>query len=158
MGKFILAPDKQDVFYAKWNDEKGIEHRTDLPPVKSSGIALRVVSMNQKLIFSVSRQAESQANQQVIVVAHMNQQMVYRAIVNLKTVSMNGGSIPTDELPTGIIQITVFDMNQFPLAERICFINNHNYRSEINLNLSGKSLKKRGRNIMDIELSDTVRV
>ncbi len=155
MGKFILAPDKQDVFYAKWNDEKGIEHKTDLPPVKSSGISLRIVNMNGKLIFSVSKPAESAANQQVIIIAHMNQQMVYRAVVNLQTVTMNGGSIPTGELPTGILQITVFDMNQFPLAERICFINNHNYSSEIRLNMSGKSLKKRGRNVLDIELSDT---
>ena len=156
MGKFILAPDKQDVFYAKWTDEKGIEHRTDLPPVKTSGIALRVVNLSQKLIFSVSRPAEGLANQQVIVIAHMNQQMVYRAIVNLKTATTSGGSIPTEELPTGILQITVFDINQVPLAERICFINNHNYRSDIKLTMTGKSLKKRGRNVMEIELSDTV--
>jgi hypothetical protein len=79
-----------------------------------------------------------------------------REEMNLKTVAMNGGSIPTNELPTGILQITVFDMSQLPLAERICFINNHNYRSEIKLNMSGKSFKKRGRNVLDIELSDTL--
>jgi hypothetical protein len=76
--------------------------------------------------------------------------------VNLKTVNMNGGSIPTNELPTGILQLTVFDMNQLPLAERICFVNNHNYGSEVKLNINGKSLKKRGRNVLDIQLSDTV--
>ncbi len=156
MGKFILAPDKQDVFYAKWKDQKGVEYRTDLPPVRSSGICLRVVNMNQKLIFSVSRQEENLTNQQVVVVGHMNQQMVYRAIVNLKTVTINGGSIPTDELPTGILQLTIFDMNQSPLAERVCFINNHNFRSNVKLNMSGKSFKKRGRNVLEIELSDTI--
>ena len=55
MGKFILIPDKQDVFYAFWNDEKGIEQRTDLPAVKPSGVVLRVINGNQKLIFSVAR-------------------------------------------------------------------------------------------------------
>jgi hypothetical protein len=155
MGKFLLVPDKQDVFYAMWKDEKGIEHRTDLPPVKTSGISLRVVNLDQKLIFSVSRPEESLANQQVILIGHMNQQMVYRAIVNLKSVTLNGGNIPTGELPTGILQLTVFDMNQVPLAERVCFINNHNYSTAAKLSMSAKSLKKRGRNVLEIELSDT---
>jgi hypothetical protein len=156
MGKILLSPDKQDVFYAVWKDEKGTEHRTDLPPVKSSGIVLRVLNTNQKLIFSVARPAESLANQQVVVFAHMNQQLVYKAVVNLKEASMSGGNIPTGELPTGILQVTVFDMNQVPLAERVCFINNHNYGFEAMLNMSAKSLKKRGRNVLDIVLPDTL--
>jgi hypothetical protein len=130
-------------------DEKGIEHRTDLPAVKSEGISLRVLTTDQKLIFSVSKPSESAANQQVIAIAHMNQQIVYKAIVNLKDVAMNGGNIPTGQLPTGILQLTIFDLNQIPLAERVCFINNHNYSSDASLTLSAKSLKKRGRNVLD---------
>ncbi len=155
MGKFLLVPEKQDVFYAVWKDEKGIEHRTELPAVHSSGIALRILSMKDKLVFSVARAAESQANQQVVVMAHMNQQMVYRAVVNLKDVSMSGGNIPTTELPTGVIQVTVFDMNQMPLAERVCFVNNHEYGFDGKLTVSAKSLQKRGRNVVDIDLMDT---
>jgi hypothetical protein len=155
MGKFLLAPDKQDVFYAIWKDEKGTEHRTDLPAVRTSGIAMRVINLDKKVVFSISRPEESLANQQVIIIAHMNQQMVYRAIVNLKNTTMSGGNIPTDELPTGILQLTVFDMNGIPLAERICFIDNHNYSSEAQLTMSAKSLKKRGRNVLEIALTDT---
>ncbi len=157
MGKFLLNPDKQDVFYVLWKDEKGIEHRTDLPPVKSSGVVLRVMNSNQKLIFSVARQAESLSNQQVVVIAHMNQQMVYKAIVNLKEVTMSGGNIPTQQLPTGILQITLFDMNQTPLAERVCFINNHNYAFDASLAVSTKSLQKRGRNVVEVQLTDTLK-
>ncbi|MEJ0081421.1 MAG: hypothetical protein WDM78_10860 [Puia sp.] len=69
MGKFLLVPEKQDVFYAVWKDEKGIEHRTDLPAVHSSGVALRILSLKEKLVFSVARPAESQANQQVVIIA-----------------------------------------------------------------------------------------
>jgi len=155
MGKFVIVPDKQDAFYVKWKDEKGVEYKSDLPAVRSSGIVLRVVNLSQKVIFSVSRPEESLANQQVIIIAHMNQQMVYRAIVNLKATTMSGGNIPTGELPTGILQLTVFDMNQVPLAERICFINNHNYFSGAQLSMSAKSLKKRGRNVLEIALADT---
>jgi hypothetical protein len=157
MGKFLLVPDKQDVFYALWKDEKGTEHRTDLPPVKTSGVVLRVLNTNQKLVFSVARPVESLANQQVVVIAHMNQQMIYKANVNLKDVTMSGGNIPTQQLPSGILQITVFDVNQLPLAERVCFINNRNYGFDGNLTMSSKSLLKRGRNVVEVELQDTLK-
>jgi len=157
MGKFLLVPEKQDVFYSIWKDEKGAEHRMDLPVVKTSGIVLRVMNSNQRLIFSIARPAESQTNQQVIVIAHMNQQMIYKAIVNLKDVTMSGGNIPVQQLPTGILQVTVFDMNQSPLAERVCFINNHNFSFAGTLKTSSKSLKRRGRNVVDIEVPDTLK-
>jgi hypothetical protein len=156
MGKFLLAPEKQDVFYAVWKDEKAVEHRVDLPAVKTSGVSLRVLNANHKLIFSVARPQESLAYEQVIVIAHMNQQMVYRATVNLKDVFMSGGSIPTDQLPTGVVTVTVFDVNQAPLAERVCFVNNDNYTFDGNITVSSKSLQKRGRNAIDIELPGSV--
>ncbi|HEY8735112.1 MAG TPA: hypothetical protein VIL90_11140, partial [Puia sp.] len=144
--------------YALWKDSGGGgEHRTDLPSIHSSGVGLRILNARQKLIFSISRPAESLSNQQVVVIAHMNQQMVYKAMVNLKEVSMSGGSIPTQGLPTGIIQITVFDAKEMPLAERVCFVNNHDYSFDVKLTMSAKSLQKRGRNVVDIELPDTLK-
>jgi hypothetical protein len=41
-----------------------------------------------------------------------------------------------------------------PLAERVCFINNHEFGFEGKVTLSAKSLQKRGRNVVDIELMD----
>jgi hypothetical protein len=70
---------------------------------------------------------------------------------------MSGGNIPTQQLPTGILQITLFDINQSPLAERVCFINNENYSFDGNINMSAKSLLKRGRNVVDLEFSDTLK-
>jgi hypothetical protein len=157
MGKFILVPDKQDVFYASWKDEKGIEQHTDLPPVKASGVVLRILNTNQKLVFSLARPEDSLGDRQFVVIANMNQQMIYKAIVNLKDVFMSGGNIPTQELPTGILQITVFDMHQKPLAERVCFINNHEYGFNVNVSMGAKSLKKRGRNELEVELPGTLK-
>ncbi len=155
MGNFILIPDKTDVFYAVWKDEKGTEHKTDLPPVRSSGIVLRVLNSKQKLIFNVARPPESLAYQQVVIIAHMNQQIVYKAIINLKENTISGGNIPTQQLPTGILELTVFDVNELPLAERVCFINNNNYSFDGKLTMSAKSLQKRGRNVVDVDITDT---
>ena len=99
MGKFLLAPEKQDVFYATWKDELGVEQRTDLPAVKPSGISLRILNAAKKVVFSVARSPDSTGNKQFIIIANMNQQMIYKATVTLQDVFMSGGSIPTQELP-----------------------------------------------------------
>ncbi|HZK62535.1 MAG TPA: hypothetical protein VFC34_00240, partial [Puia sp.] len=59
MGKFIITPEKTDVFYASWKDEKGTEHRTELPAVKTSGVVLRAMNYNHRLVFSVARQPDN---------------------------------------------------------------------------------------------------
>ena len=65
-------------------------------PYRTSGIALRVLNLDKKTDFFYGETClKVLANQQVIVIAHMNQQMVYRAIVNLKDNNMSGGNIPT---------------------------------------------------------------
>src|SRR6202043_1480101 len=127
------------VFYATWQDNKGTEHRTDLPPVKSTGIVLRLLSGGHKLIFSVARQPDNEIYQKLTVIAHMNQQMIYKANVNLKDNFMSGGNIPVTQLPTGILQVTVFDMNQTPLAERVVFVNNDNYRFDPKITMTSKA-------------------
>ena len=157
MGKFLIIPDKQDLYYATWKDEKGIEHRTDLPLVKNEGVTLRILYTGHKLNFTVSRSPAYPVNEKMIVVAHMNQQMVYKAYLSLKDNLTNGGNIPTDQLPTGILQVTLFDINEKPLAERVLFINNHNYRFDGALQLTTKSLIKRGRNVLEFNLPDTLK-
>ncbi|MDP4130062.1 MAG: hypothetical protein Q8939_07860 [Bacteroidota bacterium] len=157
MGKFIITPDKSDVFYATWKDEKGIEHRTGLPPVKASGVVLRALNYSRKLVFSVARQPDNATYEKLTVIAHMNQQLVYKAIVNLKDNFMSGGSIPVEQLPTGILQITVFDMNDNPLAERVVFVNNHNYGFDPKIRMQAKSVQRRGRNVLEIEVPDTLK-
>jgi hypothetical protein len=157
MGKFLLQPDKDEVFNIVWKDETGIEHKSDLPAVKASGISLRILNTDDKLIFSVARAADNPSYKKVVVIAHVNQQMIYKAIVNLTDVLISGGNIPTGQLPTGIVQVTVFDMNEMPLAERVCFVNNHNYSFDVGINVVRKSLQRRGRNEMNIELPNNMK-
>ncbi|HZK64347.1 MAG TPA: hypothetical protein VFC34_09390 [Puia sp.] len=157
MGKFIITPEKTDVFYASWKDEKGTEHRTELPAVKTSGVVLRAMNYNHRLVFSVARQPDNQTYEKLVVIGHMNQQLVYKAIVNLKDNFMSGGNIPTAQLPSGILQITVFDMNNTPLAERVVFVNNQNYGFQARITMQAKSVQRRGRNVLEIDVPDSLK-
>ena len=158
MGKFFLIPDSKDVFTAEWNDAKGAAHKMDLPAVKPEGITLRVLNADKKVIFAIAKaSSESHAYDHLSVIAYMNQQLVYKAMVNLQESPMSGGSIPTYQLPSGILQITIFNNHDQPLAERIAFVNNHEYDFPANITVQTKSTAKRGINSFDIEVPDSLR-
>ncbi|MBS1600314.1 MAG: hypothetical protein JST75_18950 [Bacteroidetes bacterium] len=158
MGKFLITPEKDDSLYALWKDEKGIDHRTPFPPIKPDGVSMRIMNTGKKVFFSVSRSADkAEQYDRLTVIAHMNQQLVYKAVVNLKDNFMSGGSIPVDQLPTGVLQITVFANNDLPVAERVVFINNHAYNFSPELIVTTKGVNKRGLNIIDIAVPDTLR-
>ena len=57
---------------------------------------------------------------------------------------MSGGNIPTQELPTGILQVTVFDTHQNRWRKGFVLSIPMNMDLKYKLNLSAKSLKKRG--------------
>ena len=157
MGKFLLSPDKTDVFTAVWTDDLGTEHTTDLPAVKSSGVVMRVLSANKKVFFSISRSsADSQQYTHLSIIAHMHQFVVYKAKINLEENFMSGGSIPTDQLPSGVLQITVLNSNEMPVAERVVFVNNHDYELTPTLNSTAKSIVRRGRNEIQVAIPDTL--
>ncbi len=158
MGKFTITPEKTDVLYATWKDDLGAEHRTDLPAVKPSGVVLKLMTGNKKVFFSVARSSDDSASYtHLIVIGHMHQHLVYKAKVSLDANFMSGGTIPVDQLPSGVLQVTIFNANEQPLAERVVFVNNHDYEFSPQLEVTAKSIVRRGRNEMMISIPDTLR-
>lgn len=158
MGKFPLTPDKGDSLTAVWKDDKGIEHRTGLPAVRSIGVVLRALPGNQKVLFSVARSAEGGPEQKhLTIIAHMHQHLVYKAKVNLEDNFMSGGTIPTGQLPSGVLQLTIFNENLLPVSERVIFVNNHEYLFKPEMALQLKSVIRRGKNSLMISVPDTLR-
>jgi len=158
MGKFLLSAENGDSLYAVWKDDKGIEHTTALPAMKSNGIVLRVIPANKKVLFSVARTTDkNDDNEKLTVIAHMHQHLVYKAKINLSENLMSGGSIPTDQLPSGILQVTLFNAKDLPVAERVVFVNNHEFEFSPDVLLAVKSVLRRGSNVIEISVNDTLR-
>jgi hypothetical protein len=158
MGKFLLTPDKGDSLVAVWKDDGGIEHRSPLPAVKTIGVVVRAMASTQKILFSIARSTDGGPDyKHLTIIGHMHQHLVYKARVNLDENFMSGGTIPTTQLPTGILQLTVFTADMAPVAERIVFVNNHEYLFNAEMAVLGKSMSKRGKNDLQIEVPDTMR-
>jgi len=158
MGKFLVAPDKGDSLTAVWKDERGIEHRTGLPAPKATGAVLRAITGNQKVLFSVARSPDGGPElKRLTIIGHMHQHLIYKARINLDENFMSGGTIPTGQLPSGVMVLTLFDANMMPLAERAVFINNHEYQFSPEISVQIKGVNKRGKNTLVIDVPDTVK-
>jgi len=158
MGKFLLTPDKGDSLTAVWKDEQGIEHRTGLPAARATGAVLRAITGNQKVLFSVARSADGGPElKRLTIIGHMHQHLVYKARINLDDNYMSGGTIPTGQLPSGVMLLTLFDVNMIPVAERVVFVNNHDFLFSPEISIQIKGVNKRGKNSLVIDVPDTIK-
>ena len=158
MGWFKIEPKQGQAYTAVWKDPAGKEYSTPLPAVKPAGVALQVSDAQdgKKFILQRSENAAEDAKS-LRIIAYMNQQLVYYAKVNLTSNTVTSGMIPTKQLPSGILQVTVFDKNFRPQAERVSFVNNHDYEFDADAWIPVFNKNKRGLNTLEVLVSDTFR-
>jgi hypothetical protein len=84
----------------------------------------------------------------------MNQRMAFKTDVPLKAGEPARRIIPTENLPSGILTITLFDAGWKAIAERITFINNNEYTFQPGFEVQHWGLSKRGRNDLQISIPD----
>jgi hypothetical protein len=158
MGRFVLEPKPGATYTAEWQDEKKQLRKTPLPAPKKSGVVMRIMQQENKEGFVVRRTADAPEEMKILwIIGYFNQQVVYKARLNMKETFMIGGAIPIEGIPSGILQFTVFDEKWNALAERIAFINKEDYFFSTRLTPVLKDTKKRGKNVIEIEVPDTLR-
>ncbi len=158
MGVFMIEPETGKTYTAVWKDVLGKEQNSPLPAVKLHGIALQVGNDEGGKTFKLQRSANADESEQTLkIIAYMNQQLVYYAKVNLSDNSATSGIIPTKQLPSGILQVTVFNKDFKPLAERVTFVNNHDYEFDVDAWIPGLNKVARGLNSVEVLISDTFR-
>jgi hypothetical protein len=150
-GKFELIPENEDV--SAVININGFEKRFPLPKSKKEGITLQVNNTNANRIFvQLDRKVATKTlYNELLVVAQMYGKPIYMGKVNFNE-DATGMAIPKKGLPAGIMQITVFEQNGKPLAERLVFVNNHDL-TETKLNTDTLSVAKRGKNHYKIDLT-----
>jgi len=156
MGFFYLHPKAGETFFASWQDEKGGQHKTQLPAIKNSGISLQVTVMGTRRNFILNVTPSSVENlKSVHLIGTMYEQRVFNIVKELKDGTAEG-SIPTEALPTGILTITVFDDQWKPLAERITYVNNQEYMFQPEMTVQHWGLNKRAKNEIEISVPDSL--
>lgn len=158
MGKITFIPVAGETYYAEWQNESGATVKTNLPPAQPTGVVLTTRQNGKVQTFMVKRPDEAADNLKTLYVyVQMHQQMIYKARVNLKNAASSSGNIPVGTLPSGMLQITVLDEALQPLAERIAFWNSGDHLFSSSVTVAGKNLQKRGKNILEVEVPDSVK-
>lgn len=156
MGFFFLKPVTEDQYRVDWIDEYGMKGSTQLTGIQKEGLSLSITGTNDKALIQVERTATVAENmKQLYLLVHMNERPVYKLRLNMTAKTVINTAVPIEELQTGILQFSLFTNDWIPLEERIVFVNNrmHEFNSKINPGIV--SLEKRGKNILEILVSDT---
>lgn len=156
MGILSLDVNAKETYTAVWIDENKQSHTTPIPVTRSAAATIQVQPLRNKVLFVIKRSPDAPDNFKTLnAIAHMNQHEIYKSRVNLSVKTSGVGEIPTSELPSGILQITLFDANWVPVAERVVFVNNNDYEFFPDVRVLEKSTKPRGKNKIDVYVSDT---
>lgn len=157
MGVFTLEPNINEEYHCNWVDEFGIVHTTILPKNKKNGIVLNANILSKKIVYVIKRTNEVPNNLKLLnCIGTMNQQVVYKATINLNKKKQAGAEIIIDQLKTGILQLTVFDENWVPIAERVLFVNNNQYQFFPEIGIENKRFTKRSKNVISIHVPDSL--
>ncbi len=158
MGSFVIKPENgYDSLVAFWQDEFGNKGTTPLPKVSEQGASMMVTMIDDQLVIQVSRtDSATDIYKTLHIIAHFHQQPFAKAKINLIQKTEALAKIPIAELPTGIVEVTLFNDYWMPVAERIVFVNNHHYEFHPAVNALVKGLGKRQKNVYEIAVPDSV--
>jgi hypothetical protein len=145
MGYFFIVPKPNETYVANWVDENKQSHSSPLPQIKNNGVTIRVDVLPNKRTFQISTPQENNSINTVHVLGTMYGESIFK-LEKTFTDGIIQGVIPTNDLPTGILTITVFDNLWNPLAERITYINNEEYRFSPEITVQHWGLNKRSKN------------
>ena len=153
MGYFSIAVQAGEKYKASWKDPAGILHETLLPNAKRYSAGLRLDHGFGNLTYTITRPADAGDDyKEYTVLAQMHQQTVYGARVNMRNKTTVTAPILLDSLADGIMQVTIFNRLQEPVAERIVFVNNNTYSFITDLHLVEKKLTARGKNVLQVDV------
>jgi hypothetical protein len=158
MGAFTVLAQPNQTYIATWKDAGGAEHTTTLPQAKPNGMTLHVANVAAGKRFYIFRSKDADvADKQLTLIAHSNGIIAYQVKIDLSGAEMSNGIIPVKDMPSGILYITVFNKNLKPVAERITFVNNHDYSFNVDTNFTSISKVSRGLNQLKLAVKDSIR-
>jgi hypothetical protein len=156
MGVFQLKPVAGENYQLSWTDENAQRGVTPVIPAIKEGVILKLSMDNEKAYAQVERTLDVPQNyKKMKLLVHQNQHLIYTVDFKGEERQVQKAELPIDELPTGILQFSLFTNDWLPLAERIVFVNNRLHEFNAKLSVPLANLNKRGKNVIEILVSDT---
>lgn len=156
MGIFSFTPTVNENYQLYWMDEKGKKGTTPIEKPKTEGIVMQVQGGNEEATVKIQRSENLPANwKKLNLWIHQHQSLYYKVNINVTEKRTVIARIPIDQLPTGILQFTLFTDDFLPVAERILFVNNREHEFNVRVTFPLVNMDKRGKNVVEFFVSDT---
>ena len=128
-----------------------------LPEVRASGINLKIQDEKGGKKFLLSRTGKDKGlYETVTLVAQINSHLVYENDISFEDYPAVIGHLVTDSLPSGILHFTVFNKDGIPLAERLSFVDNQEYKNAVEIFSDNISMVKRTENKIDLNFTELI--
>jgi hypothetical protein len=157
MGSFYLTPRPGQNYRLNWLDESGAMGSTAVPVSKTEGVQLSITREKDKALFHVERTDLVADNfKRMTMVVHMNRVGLYQVAINTTEKKKLSSELSVSDLPTGLLQFTLFTSDWIPVAERVMFINNGKHEFNVNVKASLVNVEKRAKNRLEVIVPDTL--
>jgi hypothetical protein len=156
MGSFVLKPEPGLSYYSVVKGPDNSETKSEIPKSYTSGVTLSAsVNNNNEISIKIS------TNDQTLPLVKNNDLSLSISVrkKTVKTISLRISSLvdsivmPTDDLPDGIVMITLKTLESLPLAERLVFFQ-HARNFKINIQPDREIYKQRDPVSVKISISD----
>jgi hypothetical protein len=154
MGLFDFKPLAGEKYYVKLKTNLP-DKKYFLPEIQQKGIVLSIVHEPNSTLFEIKQNVSDTAFIAAYMIGQMQHHIIFKKEFSKKEDFVNG-AINTKNLPSGIMQITVFNKDDIPLSERLIFVNNNEYWLSANIKTDTLDFTEGACNKFFITLKDTV--
>lgn len=156
MGSFVFLPQPGSSYQAsyRFNDQS---FKEALPVVRASGVTLFLQKEdNGRQNFIVNKEkTASPFMAPAYLLGVMSNEILFK--IDLSSASkIVKGQIPVKDIPSGILQLTLFTATHQPLAERMLFINNNDFLIDGAFKIDTLSFQPKKKNVFSFTVADTI--
>ena len=149
MGKFSLAPSINKKYHVKL---EGIDSIFNFPLILEQGLVLQKLATTDNSVKFLIKKTKELILDKLIISVQIRSKVcaVYNGVIKNDSLVFD---IPTEKLPQGIAEITVYDETGKPIAERLSYVNKHqklNIETQINKN----KFQKKDKVELNIKVTD----
>jgi hypothetical protein len=154
MGMFDMTPLPNEKYYAVFNEDE-TSHKYYLPEQTVKGIVFKIISTGKDKYFEIAEPINDLSFKAAYMIGQMQHHIVFRQDFPKSREDITG-KIDVTHLNSGILQVTVFNQDNIPLAERLTFVDNGEYIQRAELVADTINFSEKGKNSFHVTLKDTV--
>jgi hypothetical protein len=154
MGVFDLTPMANEIYFASYSYQ-GQNYTQALPTLQLSGVSVTFLPHLQGNYFEIRMAGDDPLFKPAYMVGQWQHQLVFKQILHPIKNEIQG-VLDTRKLHSGLLQVTIFNSENLPLAERLVFVDNKEYVQPIELSMDTLSVLPRAKNVLAVNFPDTI--